>query len=139
LEFNSVTFRTRFSVNVFGNNDPALFGSEVAQLHKLIFVVLLVCRNTSIDPRAPKGRWPVISFIRHFQDTARWSSALARHARKLLTARKHVQKIILSSPGQYIILNQITGDKVVLGQTCVPTQVASSGVESGDAARNGMD
>jgi hypothetical protein len=56
-----------------------------------------------------------------------------------LTAKKYVQKIIPSSPGQYIILNQITGDKVVLGQTCVPTQVASSGVESGDAARNGMD
>jgi hypothetical protein len=56
-----------------------------------------------------------------------------------LTAEKHIQKIILSSPGQYIILNQITGDKVVLGQPCDPTQVASSGVESGDAARNGMD
>jgi len=57
-----------------------------------------------------------------------------------LTAKKHIQKIILSSPGQYIILNQITGDKVVLGQTsCVPTQAVSSGVESGEAARNGMD
>jgi hypothetical protein len=32
-----------------------------------------------------------------------------------LTATKHIQRIILSSPGQYIILKQITGDKVVLG------------------------
>ena len=32
-----------------------------------------------------------------------------------LTATKHIQRIILSSPGQYIILNQITGEKVVLG------------------------
>jgi hypothetical protein len=32
-----------------------------------------------------------------------------------LTATKHIQRIILSTPGQYIILNQITGDKVVLG------------------------
>ena len=32
-----------------------------------------------------------------------------------LAAKKHIQKINLSSPGQYIILNQITGDKVVIG------------------------
>jgi hypothetical protein len=32
-----------------------------------------------------------------------------------LTAKKYIQKIILSSPGQYIILNLITGDRVVLG------------------------
>jgi len=31
-----------------------------------------------------------------------------------LAAKKHIQKIILSSPGQYIILNQTTGEKVVL-------------------------
>ena len=32
-----------------------------------------------------------------------------------LTAKKHIQKIILSSPGQYIILNLNTGETVVLG------------------------
>ena len=56
-----------------------------------------------------------------------------------LAAERHVQRIFVSSPGQYIILNQITGDKVVVGQTGGTTQAASSGVECGDAARNGMD
>jgi hypothetical protein len=56
-----------------------------------------------------------------------------------LRATKYVQRITMSPPGQYIILNQITGDKVVVGQASVPTQATSISVESGDAARNGMD
>jgi hypothetical protein len=56
-----------------------------------------------------------------------------------LRATKYVQRIIMSSPGQYIILNQITGEKVVVGETDAATQHTSSGVEFGDAARNGMD
>jgi hypothetical protein len=56
-----------------------------------------------------------------------------------LTAQKHVQKIVLSSPGQYLILNYITGDMVVVEKQGVSTQTGSSVVESRDAARNGMD
>jgi len=41
----------------------------------------------------------------------RWQGA----QESFLTATKHIQRIILSSPGQYMILNQITEDKVVLG------------------------
>jgi len=56
-----------------------------------------------------------------------------------LTANKHIQKITMSFPGKYIILNQITGEKVVVGQASDTTQAAPSDVESGDAARDGMD
>ena len=45
----------------------------------------------------------------------------------------------MSFPGKYIILNQITGEKVVVGQASDTTQAAPSDVESGDAARDGMD
>jgi hypothetical protein len=87
----------------------------------------------------PNGRWPIIHSFDIFKiqpsGQVRWQGT----QESFLTAKRHIQKIMLSSPGQYIILNQITGDKVVLGQACVPTQLASSGVESGDAARNGMD
>lgn len=55
-----------------------------------------------------------------------------------IRAKTHVQEVAVSSPGQYIILNQRTGEKVVLGQLSAPPQVATSGVESGDAARNDM-
>ena len=56
-----------------------------------------------------------------------------------LTATKYVQRIAMSSPGQYLILNQTTGEKVVVGETGVTTQDTSSGVESGDAAPFGLD
>jgi hypothetical protein len=39
-----------------------------------------------------------------------------------LTAEKHVQTIILSSPGQYLIRDQFAGHTVAVGQTDVPTQ-----------------
>jgi len=50
-------------------------------------------------------------------------------------ATEYVQRMSISYPGQYIILNQITGEKVVVGQATVTTQATSSGVESDDAAR----
>jgi hypothetical protein len=56
-----------------------------------------------------------------------------------LTAKNYIQRIAMSSPGQYIILNQITGEKVVVGETGVTTQHTSGGVESDDAAQFGLD
>jgi hypothetical protein len=46
----------------------------------------------------------------------RWQGA----QESFLTAQKHVHRIVLSSPGQYLILDLITGDKVVVGQTDSP-------------------
>jgi len=54
-----------------------------------------------------------------------------------LKATAYIQGISLSSPGQYLILNQITGDRVMVGHGA-STQDDSSGIESRRAPGNGI-
>ena len=62
-----------------------------------------------------KSRWPMIHVFDVFKiqpdGKVRWQGT----QESFLAAQKQIQKIIPSSPGPYIPLNQIAGEKVVLG------------------------
>lgn len=54
------------------------------------------------------------SFSRYFQNRPRWPCALVRCSKKSVAAKARIQMLAVSSPGEYLILDEDTGNRILV-------------------------